>query len=402
MAGNIKYREDTAFYRVILSPVTLLIPIVGICTLFSGGVNFDALPPFFSMGIVSLYVLMVVAYVIIGKKNRLKVLAAVSAIANGALLLFLSALLSNGTAFTVAGFFIMLSGMLIAITSLTPEEESLFARRVDNIISKNVDISELKKILNSIQYPCVFLEKNQKGEEEIIASNTSFADIMEVSGKDLIGVGIRDVLPEHLDDGKYKRGNDTWVVKRTAKGRQVLLMLSPVEAKAPTKIEIFDSIDPTTGLYVIGFMKHKARSDIESIIRGKRKMSAVLFRLSYPNTSLVEPSDEEKSVCSNAFSKIVMKSIRVCDSAYRVSNDEILLLMPDTPATGADKVVLRIYATTKKMSAVECTSLAKVRIEYAKRDFMGGTDLPHYDKILDEMTASINVTALSSEIAIGA
>jgi hypothetical protein len=178
MSDNVKYREDTAFYRLILSPVTLLIPIVGICSLFSGGVNLDALPPFFSMGIVSLYVLMVVAYVIIGKKNRLKVLAAVSAIANGALLLFLSALFTNGTAFTMFGFFIMLGGMLLAITSLTPEEESLFARRVDNIISKNVDISELKKILNSIQYPCAFLEKNQRGEEEIIASNTSFADIM--------------------------------------------------------------------------------------------------------------------------------------------------------------------------------------------------------------------------------
>jgi GGDEF domain-containing protein len=179
-------------------------------------------------------------------------------------------------------------------------------------------------------------------------------------------------------------------------------MLSPVEAKAPTKIEIFDSIDPTTGLYAVGFMKHKARSDIESIIRGKRKMSAVLFRLSYRNTSTMEPSDEDRSVCSSAFAKIVMNSIRVCDSAYKVSSDEILLLMPDTPATGADKVVLRIYAAAKKMSAVECTSLAKVRIEYAKRDFMGGTDLPHYDKILDEMTASINVASLNSEIAVGA
>ncbi|MDR3355477.1 MAG: hypothetical protein LBO21_10590 [Synergistaceae bacterium] len=402
MASNVKNREDAAFYKIILTPLTLLVPIVGICTLFSGGVDFDALPPFFSMGIVSLYVLMVVAYTIIGKKNNLKAMAAVSAIANGSLLLFLSALLSNGTAFTMAGFFIMLSGMLLAITSLSPEDESLFARRVDNIISKNVDISELRKILNSIHYPCVFLEKNQHGEEEIIASNTSFADIMEIGEKELVGVRIKDVLPEHLDDGKYKRGNDTWVVKRTAKGKQVLLMLSPVEAKAPTKIEIFDSIDPTTGLYMAGFMKHKARSDIESIIRGKRKMSAVLFRLSYPSTGSVEPSDEEKSICGSAFAKIVMKSIRVCDSAYRVSSDEILLLMPDTPATGADKVVLRIYASAKKMSAVECTSLSKVRIEYAKRDFVGGTDLPHYDKILDEMTTSINVTTLGTDIAVGA
>jgi GGDEF domain-containing protein len=328
-------------------------------------------------------------------------MAAVSAIANGTLVLFLSVLLKNEAAFTLVGFFIMLGGMLLAITSLTPEEESLFARKVDNIISKNVDIAELKKILNSIHYPCVFLEKNPRGDEEIVASNISFADIMELEEKDLLGARIKDVLPEHLDDGKYKRGNDIWVVKRTVRGRQVLLMLSPVEAKAPTKIEIFDSIDPLTGLYMVGFMKHKARSDIESIIRGKRKLSVVLFRVSYQNVSEVEPSDEEKSLCNSTFSKIVLQSIRVCDSAYKVSNGEVLLLMPDTPSTGADKVVLRIYATVKKMSAVECPPLSRARIEYAQRDFIGGTDLPQYDKLLDEMTATVNSFA-SSDMAVSA
>ncbi|MDR1483166.1 MAG: hypothetical protein LBI74_11130 [Synergistaceae bacterium] len=396
-----KKTENEGLYRIMLFPLTLLVPIVIICALFSRGVDFDALPPFFSMGIISLYVLMTVAYIVIGKRNRLRPMSAISAIANGTLALFLSEVFKVGTAFTMAGFFVMLAGMLLAITSLTPEEESLFARKVDNIISKNVDIAELKKILNSIHYPCVFIERNSRGEEEIVASNISFADIMELGEKDLIGVKIRDVLPEHLDDGKYKRGNDTWVVKRTARGRQVLLMLSPVEAKAPTKIEIFDSIDPLTGLYMVGFMKHKARSDIESIIRGKRKLSAVLFRVSYRNVSEVEPSDDEKSLCNSTFSKIVLQSIRVCDSAYKVANGEVLLLMPDTPSTGADKVVLRIYATVKKMSAVEYPALSKVRIEYTQRDFVGGTDLPQYDKLLDEMTIAIS-SFVNSDMAVSA
>jgi hypothetical protein len=402
MADKMRDSSDDGFYRIVLSPVALFIPIAGICAFFGDGMDWGAFPPFFAMGVVSLYILMGVAYVMLSGRKSLRVMAAISAIANGSLLMFLSEFLHAGTVLTCAGLFIMLAGLLLAITSLTPPGESLFARKIDNIVSKSVDISELKKILNSIQYPCVFLEKGPGGVEQIVAFNTRFVELSGFEDKSLRGAQIDAILPENQEDGKFKHENETWVVKRTAKGRQALLMLSPIQSKVPTKIEIFDSIDPITGLYVVGFMKHKARSDIESIIRGKRKLSVVLFRLSYQKNSAVEPSDDEKSLCNATFARIVIESIRVCDSAFKVSNNEVLLLMPDTPSLGADKVVMRIYSSMKKASGVECPSLSKARLEYAQRDFIGGTDLPQYDKLLDEMTITLNSSSASADVAISA
>jgi hypothetical protein len=265
-----------------------------------------------------------------------------------------------------------------------------------------MDMAELKKIMDSIQFPCVFLERDAKNGERIAAINNLFINMFGLDEKKTIGAPIESILKDNADDNRFKYGGENWVVKRTTKGKQVFLMLSPVHAKDQTKIEVFDSIDPLTGLYVVGFMKHKARSDIESIIRGKRRLSVALFRLSFNKTSVVEPSEEEKTICNIAFGRIVIESIRICDSAYLISSNEVLLLMPDTPSIGADKVILRIYSVVKKMASVECPSLAKARLEYAQRDFIGGTDLPQYDKILEEMTITLNSNGSSFDSAISA
>ncbi|MDR3330990.1 MAG: hypothetical protein LBT08_00035 [Synergistaceae bacterium] len=399
MPANSRGGGNDKFYNLLLSPLVLLIPIAIVTAAFSSGVNVYDFHPSFVAGGVCVYIMMGIVYAMLGKKRGTKAMAAASAISNGTSLLLLSIFFGDSPVFTMAGFVILLVGMMVIVTSIAPQGESLFARKVDNILSQNVEISEFKKILDSIQYPCVFLEKNPNRGDEMMAANSAFVKMFGLNDKNIMGGKIDTVLPEYDDNSVFKHKGEQWQVKRTVKGKQILLMLSPLpKTKEALKIEVFDSIDPLTGLYMIGFMKHKARSDIESIIRGKRKMSVVLFRLVF-NVSEVEPSDDEKTICYIALGKIAMASIRVCDSAYKVASNEILLLMPDTPSLGADKVVLRIYAAMKKMASVECPSLSKARLVYAQRDFVGGTDLPHYDKILLEMTTTFNATNAISKPA---
>ncbi|MDR1136904.1 MAG: hypothetical protein LBK91_01155, partial [Synergistaceae bacterium] len=165
------------------------------------------------------------------------------------------------------------------------------------------------------------------------------------------------------------------------------MMFSPIlRSKEASKIEVFDAIDLATGLYVEGFMKYKAKSDVESINRGKRKVSVAFFKLSFPKDAAIGISEDERKLAHVVLGRIIQQSIRACDSAYRTAGDEVLLFMPDTPNSGSKIVVSRIYSGLKSTIAVECPILARSILDYVDRDFVGGADLPSYDKLLEEMS----------------
>jgi hypothetical protein len=113
-------------------------------------------------------------------------------------------------------------------------------------------------------------------------------------------------------------------------------------------------------------------------------MSAVLFRISFPESLMI--SDEESLMADVIFGRVVQQCIRACDSGYRIGDDEVLLIMPDTPSSGSKIVVARIYSSFKRATAVECPNLSRAKLEFVDRDYIGGNDLPPYGKLLDEMS----------------
>ncbi|MDR1966242.1 MAG: hypothetical protein LBQ36_05990 [Synergistaceae bacterium] len=390
------------FYKYLISPISLLLPIAAITYSFGkGSTDISHVPPIFLAGITCIYFIMAAFYVILCNNYKMRAAVAVAGLTDGVLVIFFAAAFRASVVFSLIGFSIVIAGIMTAMSMVAAPGDPLFARKIDRIVSNNVSIDELRKIIDSIQFPCIFMEKEKDGAERIIAYNEPFADDFKLDKKAILGKSLESLIPLEAGKGQMKFGGEEWVVKRTVRGKQALMMLSPIlRSSEAAKIEVFDAIDPSTGLYVSGFMKYKAKSDVESVTRGKRKMSAVLFRISYPPAHGIEISEIEQKLIFAIFGRIVLQCIRACDSAYRTGNDEVLLLMPDTPHSGADIVIGRVYDTLKRSSAVECPNLSKAILDYIARDYIGGGDLPAYDRILEEL--SVLLYRKKPELSVGA
>jgi GGDEF domain-containing protein len=375
------------YYKYVISPVALIVPIAAIAAMAGKGFKPAQVPNIFLVGVSVIYLILTFFYVALCRGNRMKAAVAVACVTNGVMMIFFSAVFEAGMALYFLGFIVIIAGIAIGISVALPAEESLFARKIDRIVPTGIGIKELRKIIDAIQFPCVFLEKNETGDERILAYNAPFANDFKLDKKKILETSLESLLNLEHGTSQMKFSGEEWVVKRTTRGRQVLMMFSPIlRSKEAAKIEVFDAIDPSTGLYVEGFMKYKAKSDVESVNRGKRRVSVAFFKLTFSHSEMNGVSEEERKLAHVILGRIVQQSIRACDSAYRISGDEVLLFMPDTPNSGSKIVVSRIYAGLKNTSAVECPILAKGILDYVDKDFVGGTDLPPYDKILEEMS----------------
>jgi hypothetical protein len=279
--------------KYLASPIILLLPIILVTALSGKGVDFSGIPPTLLAGLACIYFVTSGFYVILCQRGKIKAAIAVGLVVDGTLAVFFSSAFGSPLVFSFLGFLVVIAGIVTGISEATPSGESLFARKVDRIVPTNVSIDELRRIIESIQFPCVFMERDEKGGERIISFNKSFADSFQLDRGRILGSSLESLLP--LDPGKSKVNYDgeEWAVKRTVKGRQILIMLSPaLRAQEASKIEVFDAIDLATGLYVIGFMKYKAKGDVESANRGKRRLSAALFKLTFPAGSTPGVTDE--------------------------------------------------------------------------------------------------------------
>jgi PAS domain-containing protein len=370
----------------LVSPIVLAIPII-LVTALAGKFDLSAVPPVFAIGVGVMYFISTGFYVNLRRGGRTKAAVAVGLVIDGALLIFFSSAFGSGIALSFIGFVVAIAGIAAGISATSAPGVSMFARKIDSILPDNMSLDELRKIIESIQFPCVFMERGEGDEEIVVACNQQFADTFGLKRGKILGSSLGELLPIEFGKSQFSVGGEEWVMKRTAKGKQVLVTMSQViRTKEETKLEVFDAIDPATGLYAAGFMKYKAKADVESANRGKRRMSVVFFKLSYPPGAAVGVSDDELRLASVIMGRVILQSIRICDSAYRMADDEVLLLMPDTPKAGSKVVISRIYAMLKRTSAVECPSLSRAIMDCVDRDYVGGTDLPPYDKLPGELS----------------
>ncbi len=377
------------YKKILMSPILLLLPITGFVFLCGKGLNMSVYPTHFNIFIAYVYLTLALVYGLLCRKNNIGAASAASAVANGVLFIYLAGILQAPDLFSWFGFLLIFAGMLRVITLAAPATDVLFARTTESIVSQGVDVSDVRKILDSLPFPCVFLEKDEKKQERIIAANLPFASMVKQEKAKVEGATLESLMLSSAAGEGMKYNGSEWAVRRTAKGKQALVTFSPAEkpGQAP-HFDVFDAIDPSTGLYAGSFMRYKARSDIESVVRGKRRMSVALFKLSFHKaTEAVE--EDEKKLAYVAFGRMALESIRVCDSAYRVGDDEVLIYMPDTPLSGAKIVVSRVHASLRKVTPIECPKLAKAQLLEAIASFTGGMDLPGYEKILEYMRVDL-------------
>jgi hypothetical protein len=389
MGSDVSAKHGKGALKYAVSPIILLLPIV-LITGFVGKFDLFDVKTEFIVGVAAVYIILSGFYVTLCQRGRGNAAVAVGCITDGMMLIFFSVAFKSGILFNFLGFIVAIVGIFAGISAATPSGESLFARKIDRIMPHSVGMEELQKIIDAIPFPCVFMERAEGGDEQIVAYNPQLAGNFGLGKKNILGKTLDSLVTMELGTNRVIRSGEEWDVRRTVRGRQVLVMFSPVlRSKEASTIEVFDAIDVSTGLYSAGFMKYKAKSDIESVNRGRRKLSAVLLKLTFPPGAELSINEDERKLAEVIFGRVVGKSIRVCDSGYRTNDGEVLLIMPDTPNSGSKVVISRIFAGMKSASALECPQCSKAIIDYTDRDYVGGVDLPSYDNILSELSIAL-------------
>ena len=384
--SNSTIRESRSVLMHLMSPLALVVPII-LVTAFAGKFDLSGIPPVLTVGVVIIFCIMSGFYVLLCRKGMIKPAIAMGLATNGMLVIFFSFAFESGTVFYLVGFAIFIAGIFAGMSAAAPIE-TMFARNAEHIMPQNLSIGELGKIIDAIQFPCVFMERGENRTERIVAYNQPFALEFDLEKSKILGSELGSLLPIEPDNIHISHKGEEWVIKRTVRGRQILVMLSPViKSNEAARIEVFDSIDVSTGLYVADFMKYKARSDIESVNRGKRRLTAVLFSLWFPPDVAAGIPGEEQKLAYVIMGRTIQSAIRVCDSAYKISDNEVLLIMPDTATSGASIVILRVNTMLKQVSAVECPNISKAVLYNVSRDYFGGTDLMQHEKLLEELLA---------------
>ena len=372
----------------LMSPLALAVPII-LVTGFVGSFSFNlsGIPPFLAAGVVIIFCIMSGFYILLCRLGMLKPAMALGLATSGMMVLFFSFAFDSGIICNLVGFMTVIAGIFAGMSAAAPVE-TMFAKKSELIVPQNLSVNELGKIIDAIQFPCVFMERGKNRTERIVAYNQPFALEFDLDKSKILGSELDSLLPIEPDNLHIKHKGEEWVIKRTARGRQILTILSPaMRSKEAAKIEVFDAIDVSTGLYAADFMRYKARSDIESVNRGKRRLTAVVFSLAFPPEVAIGIPDEEQKLAFVMMGRTIQTAIRVCDSAYRISDNEVLLIMPDTTKSGASIVISRVETLLKQVSKVECPNISKAALYNVNRDYVGGADLPQHEKLLEEMLA---------------
>lgn len=370
-------------------PPTLLAPIV--LLFFILGDASERSAPSSPLAVLAgmIYISLSLAYRTLSHKGNHKGSNAVALLANGVLFVFLTSFTGVGAAFAWAGLAMFLIGLIGAMTQLAPPPAPRFAKASNTILPEGMDRIAAKRILDAIVFPSALLEFDDEEEERVFASNDPFAAILGKSPDKVSGLSFSSLIPPYEEGSKFKFVDLEWIPRKTTKGSQTLFMLSPLEksTEAPV-VQVLDAVDPDTGLYTQSFMEYKGKSDVESCRRYKRRLAVSIFRLDFERHGGIPPSDEVRKTAFEALGRLVVSTVRVCDSAYRVSDMEIILFMPDTAQQGAKIVTARIRDRVRKMAAIECVELATAELMEGMVCFVG-EDVESLDHAIQEVYLTI-------------
>lgn len=373
----------------LLFPPTLLVPIVLLFFILGDPSGRSEISASFVGLVGMIYVSLSLAYHTLSGKGNRKGANAIALLANGALFVFLADFTGGPLAFSWAGIAMFLIGLIGAMSLLSPPPAPRFSKTSETILPEGTDRSVARRILDAIVFPAVFLELGDDGEERVVASNEPFAAILGRSADKIPGELFSSLIPPYEEGAKFKFVDLEWIPRRTTRGCQTLFMLSPLEKSTePPTVQVLDAVDPDTGLYTQSFMEYKGKADVEGCRRYKRRLAISIFQLDFDRHGGIPPSDEVRKVAFDTFGQMVCATIRVCDSAYRVSDTEVILFMPDTAPQGAKIVTARIRDRMRKLAAVECVELAAAQLTDGTVSFIG-EDAESLDHVIEEVYLTI-------------
>lgn len=175
----------------------------------------------------------------------------------------------------------------------------------------------------------------------------------------------------------------------------VLFVLEPSPgalAPEPERSESRESglalLNPQTGLFSEGFLPLRCEEELARDHRYRRWMTAILLRLSL--TSVVTPA-EERAV-GETFGKQVKDTIRTCDVGFQLRNNDILLLLPETPLGGGQILVKRLYEQLETLMGNLAKSGMGSSYEFRVAFFFfKGTEPMHVHSLLGTLQASLKL-----------
>jgi GGDEF domain-containing protein len=381
--------KSASFVDMLAFPPLLLAPVF-IVTMLANKTNGNSgtfMPAFIAM--LLSYAVMSVAFIALRKKGLRVAANAVSMIANGVILIFFSIVIGTGGIFGWLGTILLTCGLIIAAAQITSAPPARFSRISADLLPDSVSELEVRKLLDAMDFPSAFLKKDDNGEDWPIAVNGILVSLIGKTEKEIKGSPFSEIIPDNGESSVVHFKDKEWIQHRTTRGKQTLFMLTPAVKKMEKDFSgPKDAIDPETGLFTQLFLKYRASADVESCRRYGRKLSVLLFRISFDKAPIV-PSDKAKKNAYAAFGQMVTESLRACDSGYRLNEDEVLIYLPDTPQSGAKTVSFRIMDRVRKLSKVECVELGIANIQEFSVHYFG-EDVFSVDQVMNDIYVEMN------------
>jgi GGDEF domain-containing protein len=379
--------KSTSFFDMLAFPPLLLVPVFIVTKLAdkTNGNSGTFMPAFMFIAMLLSYAVMSVAFITLRKKGLRVAANAVSMIANGVILIFFSIVIGTGGVFGWLGTIILTCGLIIAVAQIASPPSTRFPKISADLLPDSVSELEVKKLLDAMDFPSAFLKKDDNGEDWAIAVNGAFSALVGETEKEIKEKLFSEIVPDGEESSIVRFSGKEWIPHRTARGKQTLFMLTPAVIKKTENAFSGprDAIDPETGLFTQLFLKYRASADVESCRRYGRKLSVLLFRISFDNAPIT-PSDKAKKNAYAVFGKMVTESLRACDSGYRLNEDEVLVYLPDTPQGGAKTVSSRIMDRVRKLSKVECVELGIANIQEVSVNYFG-EDVFSVDQVMNDI-----------------
>lgn len=380
-----KGRTEKKTVSILLFPPIAIPPALLLAMFFRPSARGDLLPSYLVAALVLSYLLLCGMFLILRTKGNDQGAVASALMADALLAFFFAAKIGAPPAFGWFGTALLFGGLSMTMTELSPKPVARFAQPTSNILPEGLTRSDTRQILDAIVLPSVLTETDEDGTERVYASNGTFASLLGRSAEGLHKTPFSELLPSSEEGTTFRFVDMEWTPHRTAKGKQALFILTPLaKSDEPPVIETLDALDPETGLYTGHLVQHFARSVVEGCRRYKRKLAVTLFRISFDKGTTIPPNEEVKKTAISAFGRMLSVSVRACDVAFRVKDEEILLFMPDTSQNGAEAAVNRMNDNVKKLAMLECKELAAAKLADATAVFFG-EEIGSLDHVVEEV-----------------
>lgn len=201
---------------------------------------------------------------------------------------------------------------------------------------------------------------------------------------DLEGASPEEVINPSLHE--IELGGTPWLVfRKVSDGDEVVILAPKGEGSYGGDS---DFVDPKTGLYSDRYARRRGEEEIERARRYRRWLCMVLLKLDFENlTSGPLP----QGLTEEAYTKFlgsVKKTIRTSDMAFILKDRCVLLLLPETPASGGRTLFSRIKAQVDKI--IEEGSVTPFRLNLLGGfSFYGGNGITSYSKMLEEAYSNL-------------